>query len=107
MVQKVDTLKWILTGIVNPDADFDSSKRFVRSRATGICIFYNFLPASFGISKGDRVTVAAGIRLSTWMVQKVDTLKWKLAGLVNPDADFDSSNRSGRSRAAGICLETL
>ena len=43
MVQKVDTLKWILTGIVNPDDDFDSSKRFVRSRATGICIFYNFL----------------------------------------------------------------
>ena len=43
MVQKVDTLKWILTGLVNPDDDFDSSKRFVRSRATGICIFYNFL----------------------------------------------------------------
>ena len=43
MVQKVDTLKWISTGIVNPDDDFDSSKRFVRSRATGICIFYIFL----------------------------------------------------------------
>ena len=43
MVQKVGTLKRILTGIVNPDDDFDSSKRFVRSRATGICIFYIFL----------------------------------------------------------------
>ena len=57
--------------------------------------------------QGDRVTVAAGIRLSTRKVYKVDTLKWKLAGLVNPDAEFDSGNRSGRSRAAGICLETL
>ena len=41
-MQKVDTLKWILSGIVNPDDDFDSTKRFVRSRATGICIFYIF-----------------------------------------------------------------
>ena len=39
---------------------------------------------------GLRVT-AAGIRLSTWMVQKVDTLKWILTGIVNPDDDFDSS----------------
>ena len=36
------TLKWILTGIINPDDDFDSSKRSGRSRATGICIFYIF-----------------------------------------------------------------
>ena len=57
--------------------------------------------------QGDRVTVAAGIRLSTRKVYKVDTLKWKLTGLVNPDAEFDSGNRSGRSRAAGICLEIL
>ena len=42
MVQKVGTLKWILTGIVNPDDDFDSTKRSSRSRATGICIFYIF-----------------------------------------------------------------
>ena len=54
--------------------------------------------------QGDRVTVAAGIRLSTWMVQKVDTLKWILTGIVNPDDDFDSSKRSGRSRATGICI---
>ena len=52
----------------------------------------------------DRVAVAAGIRLSTWLVQKVDTLKWKLNVLVNPDDDFDSSKRSGRSRATGICI---
>ena len=51
--------------------------------------------------------VAAGIRSSTRKVYKVDTLKWKLAGLVNPDAEFDSGNRSGWSRAAGICLETF
>ena len=43
MVQQVDTLKWKLTGLVNPDDDFDSGNRFVRSRATGICIFYIFL----------------------------------------------------------------
>ena len=55
----------------------------------------------------DRVAVAAGIRLSTWMVQKVDTLDGFLAGLVNPDDDFDSTNRSGRSRAAGCCREIL
>ena len=55
--------------------------------------------------QGDRVTVAAGIRLSTWMVQKVDTLKWKLTGLVNPDAEFDIANRSGRSRAVRWCLD--
>ena len=42
-MQKVDTLKWILTGIVLPDDDFDSTKRSGRSRATGICIFYHFL----------------------------------------------------------------
>ena len=47
----------------------------------------------------------AGIRLSTWMVQKVDTLKWKLTGLVNPDAEFDIANRSGRSRAVRWCLD--
>ena len=57
--------------------------------------------------QGDRVAVAAGIRLSTWMVQKVDTLEWILTGIVNPDDEFDITNRSGRSRAAGICLETL
>ena len=57
--------------------------------------------------QGDRVAVAAGIRLSTWLVQKVDTLKWKLAGLVNPDAEFDSTNRSGWSRAVRWCLEIL
>ena len=57
--------------------------------------------------QGDRVAVAAGIRLSTWMVQKVDTLKWKLAGLVNPDVEFDSGNRSGWSRAVRWCLEIL
>ena len=55
--------------------------------------------------QGDRVSVAAGIRLSTWMVQKVDTLEWKLTGLVNPDDDFDSTNRSGRSRAVRWCLD--
>ena len=54
--------------------------------------------------QGDRVAVAAGIRLSTWMVQKVDTLKWILSGIVNPDDDFDSSNRFGGSRATGICI---
>ena len=43
MVQKVDTLKWILTGIVNPDDDFDSTKRFLRSRAFRICIYHHFL----------------------------------------------------------------
>ena len=58
------------------------------------------------VPKGLRVT-AAGIRLSTWMVQKVDTLRWFLSGIVNPDDDFDSTNRSGRSRAAGSCLETF
>ena len=42
-MQKVDTLKWILTGIVLPDDDFDITKRSGRSRATGICIFYHFL----------------------------------------------------------------
>ena len=55
--------------------------------------------------QGDRAAVAAGIRLSTWMVQKVDTSKWKLAGLVDPDADFDSTNRSGRSRAVRWYLD--
>ena len=54
--------------------------------------------------QGDRVTVAAGIRLSTWMGQKVDTLKWILIGIVNPDDDFDSSKRFVRSRATGICI---
>ena len=54
--------------------------------------------------QGDRVAVAAGIRLSTWMVQKVDTLKWILTGIVNPDDDFDSSKRFVRSRATGICI---
>ena len=54
--------------------------------------------------QGDRVTVAAGVRLSTWKVQKVDTLKWKLTGIVNPDDDFDSTKRFGRSRATGICI---
>ena len=56
---------------------------------------------------GCRVTAAAGIRLSTWMVQKVDTLDGFLPGIVNPDVEFDIANRSGRSRAAGSCLETL
>ena len=56
---------------------------------------------------GLRVTVAAGIRLSTWKVYKVDTLEWKLTGLVNPDVEFDIANRSGRSRAAGSCREIL
>ena len=55
--------------------------------------------------QGDRVTVAAGIRLSTWMVQNVDTLKWFLTGIVNLDDDFDSTNRSGRSRAVRWCLD--
>ena len=55
--------------------------------------------------QGDRVTVAAGIGLSTWMVQKVDTLKWILTGIVNPDDDFDSTKRSGRSRAVRWCLD--
>ena len=53
---------------------------------------------------GDRVAVAAGIRLSTWMVQKVDTWKWILTGIVNPDDDFDSSKRFVRPRATGICI---
>ena len=53
--------------------------------------------------QGDRVTVAAGIRLSTWR-QKVDTLKWILTGIVLPDDDFDITNRSVRSRATGICI---
>ena len=56
---------------------------------------------------GCRVTAAAGIRLSTWMVQKVDTLRWFLTGIVLPDDDFDITKRSGRSRAARSCLETL
>ena len=55
------------------------------------------------LPQGLRVT-AAGVRLSTWMVQKVDTLKWKLTGLVNPDVDFDSTKQFGRSRATGICI---
>ena len=53
--------------------------------------------------QGLRVT-AAGIRLSTWMVQKVDTLDGFLTGIVNPDDVFDSTKRSGRSRATGICI---
>ena len=40
---KVDTLEGKLAGLVNPDDDFDSTNRFVRSRATGICIFNIFL----------------------------------------------------------------
>ena len=56
---------------------------------------------------GDRVTVAAGIRLSTRKVYKVATLDGKLAGLVLPDVEFDVANRSGRSRAAGSCREIL
>ena len=55
--------------------------------------------------QGDRVAVAAGIRLSTWMVQKVDTLDGFLTGIVNPDAEFDIANRSGRSRAVRWCLD--
>ena len=58
---------------------------------------------STSLPQGLRVT-AAGIRLSTWMVQKVDTLRWILAGIVNPDDDFDSTKRSVRSRATGICI---
>ena len=54
--------------------------------------------------QGDRVAVAAGIRLSTWKVQKVGTLKWILTGIVNPDDDFDSRKRFVRSRASGICI---
>ena len=60
---------------------------------------------SLGSSNGNRVTVAAGIRLSTREVYKVDTLEGKLAGLVNPDDDFDSGNRSGRSRAVRWYLD--
>ena len=60
-----------------------------------------------GVWEGDRVTVAAGIRLSTRKVYKVDTLEWKLTGLVNPDAVFDIANRSGRSRAVRSCREIL
>ena len=59
----------------------------------------------FGSFTGLRVTAAAGIRLSTRKVYKVDTLERKLAGLVNPDVDFDSANRSGRSRAVGCCRD--
>ena len=59
---------------------------------------------STSLPQGLRVT-AAGIRLSTWMVQKVDTLKWFLTGIVNPDDDFDSTKRSGRSRAVRWCLD--
>ena len=55
--------------------------------------------------QGDRVAVAAGIRLSTWMVQKVDTLDGFLPGIVNPDDDFDSTNRSGWSRAVRWYLD--
>ena len=55
------------------------------------------------LPQGLRVT-AAGVRLSTWKVQKVDTLKWILAGIVNPDDDFDITKRSVRSRATGICI---
>ena len=36
---------------------------------------------------GLRVTEAAGIRLSTRKVYKVDTLEGKLAGLVHPDVE--------------------
>ena len=66
-----------------------------------------------GVGKGGegwgglRVTAVAGIRLSTWTVYKVDTLDGFLTGIVNRDVEFDLANRSGRSRAAGSCLETL
>ena len=54
-------------------------------------------PLGKWIHQGLRVTAAAaGIRLSTRKVYKVDTLKWKLTGLVNPDVEFDIANRSGR-----------
>ena len=43
MMQKVGTLKWILTCLVLADVEFELTKRSVRSRATGICIFYHFL----------------------------------------------------------------
>ena len=56
---------------------------------------------------GLRVTAAAGIRLSTQKVYKVDTLKRKLTGLVLPEVEFDIGNRSGRSKAAGSCREIL
>ena len=55
--------------------------------------------------QGLRVTAAATIRLSTWKVYKVDTLKWKLTGLVNPDVEFDIANRSGWSRAVRCCRD--
>ena len=54
---------------------------------------------------GPRVTVAAGIRLSTRKVYKVDTLDGFLAGLVLPEVEFDSTNRSGRSRALQWCRD--
>ena len=54
---------------------------------------------------GARVTVAAGIRLSTRKVYKVDTLDGFLAGLVLPEVEFDSTNRSGRSRAVRWCRD--
>ena len=61
---------------------------------------------------GARVTsaaaaAAAAIRLSTPKVYKVDALEWFLTGIVHPDLKSDIANRSGRSRAAGSCLETV
>ena len=49
---------------------------------------------------------ATTIRLSIREVYKIDTLKGKLADLVNPDVEFDIANRSGRSRAVGCCRDT-
>ena len=57
--------------------------------------------------QGDRVTVAAGIRLSTRKVYKVGTLEGKLTGIVHLDLEFDIANRSGRSRAIRSCRETV
>ena len=65
----------------------------------------NALRTSIWQLQGDRVTVAAGIRLSTRKVYKVDTLEGFLAGLVLPDVEFDITNRSGRSRAVRCCRD--
>ena len=45
-------------------------------------------------------------RFSARKVQKVDTLRWFLTGLVTLDIKFDLLDQSGRSRAVCSCQET-